>query len=204
MIYTITCDGELLFDPRLQDYALQNPVLDREANRAGTLSFTIYPGHPMYGQVHFLKSRLKVYRDGTLIFMARPSHVKRNFRGGIEYKCEEILAALEDVLFRPNGAKNYYSNIFVLLMADYVGHCLSSSVMPLVLRGNLSTHVGKDDYGNPKTIAIADDSYPTTMEIIEKEIISREDEEDENYFLPRYGTCNQQSRNGEDCLYLCC
>ena len=206
MIYTITCDGELLFDPRLQDYALQNPVLDREANRAGTLTFTIYPNHPMYGQVHFLKSRLKVYRDGTLIFIARPSHVKRNFRSGIEYKCEEILAALDDVLFRPSGNKSTYPGLVGYTYTYYVGLAQNNISMPLIDIGEHSPNVGKIDGSsiNYKTKAIADDSYPTCLELLQKEYL--DDDEEENYLLPRYGTYHREGtvpapREGEDCLF---
>ena len=50
-MYTIYVDGRLLYDPRIQDTALKNPILELEANKHGSLSFTIFPNHAEYGNI---------------------------------------------------------------------------------------------------------------------------------------------------------
>lgn len=100
-MYTIYVDGRLLYDPRIADTALKSPTLELEANKHGSLSFTIHPTHAEYGNIQKLLSTLSVYRDGQLVYQGRPTYSNRAFRKGIEYKCEEMTARMNDFLLRP-------------------------------------------------------------------------------------------------------
>ena len=100
-MYTLYSDGNLLFAPRFDEYTVEAPTMTQEANKIDALTFTVYPNHPCYGGISQITSTLSVYNEGTLIKQFRPSYSKRVFRNGIQYKCEGILARLNDFKFRP-------------------------------------------------------------------------------------------------------
>lgn len=100
-MYTIYHNGRLMYDPRFDEYGLEAPTMTLEANKFGTLSFTIYPNHPEYDNPSKLTSVLSVYKDGTLYKQFRPTWSRRAFRNGVQHKCESILARLNDFQFRP-------------------------------------------------------------------------------------------------------
>lgn len=100
-MYTLYNDGALLFDPRFDEYTVEAPTMTQEANKIDALTFTIYPNHPSYGNISKITSTLSVFKDGALVKQFRPSWSRRAFRNGIQYKCEGILARLNDFKFRP-------------------------------------------------------------------------------------------------------
>lgn len=124
-MYRIMMDSALFFDPRVDGYPLGNPKLIREANKIGTLTFTIYPPHPAYGEIKMLTTVFSVYKDGNLIYQGRPAYSKRTFRNGIEYKCEELTAVMNDFQFRPvafqGGTYQFFSSV-ISSANNYSGH----------------------------------------------------------------------------------
>ena len=109
-------DERPFFDPRLPGYPLEQPTMSREEGKLATLTFTIYPGHPEYGNLTLKKSQLWLYADGALLVKFRPVSVHRAFAGGLEYQCEELLGLTADILYRPNA---YGAN---LKAVDILGH----------------------------------------------------------------------------------
>lgn len=63
MICTIYSDNELIYDPRLPEYAVIEPTLDLAVNEPGLLTFTVPETHPGIAYLVKLVSRIKVYRD---------------------------------------------------------------------------------------------------------------------------------------------
>lgn len=100
-MYTLTIDGRPLFDPRLDDYKLEAPTLNQQANRLSTLTFSIYPNHGEYGAFEKLKSDIMLYADGDRLARFRPVYSKAAMRGGVNHKCEELAARLNDFQRRP-------------------------------------------------------------------------------------------------------
>lgn len=100
-MYTVYNAGRLMFDPRFDEYSLEAPTMTLEANKFGTLTFTIYPNHPEYDRLSKITSVLSVYKDGTLYKQFRPTWSRRAFKGGVQHKCESILARLNDFQYRP-------------------------------------------------------------------------------------------------------
>lgn len=78
-MYQVYCDGELIHDPRLQEYQLLSPSLSLELNKTGSFTFTQYPNHPGYGAIRKLKSLIEIKKDGVVLFRGRPLPVKRAF-----------------------------------------------------------------------------------------------------------------------------
>lgn len=139
-MYTIQLDGRLFYDPRLADYALNKPTLTLEANKHGTLSFTVYPAHPEYHAIKKTVSKLAVYRDKELICLARPTYVKRTFRNGLEYKCEEVTAWLNDFMLRPGQYDYTVEGFFGFILDSYNARADSQNA---ILLGRITC--GKDD-----------------------------------------------------------
>ena len=118
-MYTITLDDSLFFDPRVDGYPLGSPKLTREANKIGTLSFTLFPKHPAYNRVKMLTSMFAVRKDGRLIYQGRPAYSKRKFKGAIEYKCEEVTACMNDYKFRPVSFSGSADDLFREIITSY-------------------------------------------------------------------------------------
>lgn len=100
-MYTMTIDKRPLYDPTRTGYALELPDGMFEANKIGTMTFTIYPDNPEYYSITLRVSTIRVYRDGDIYSVYRPVRARRMFKGGVEYTCEELTALLNDFLHRP-------------------------------------------------------------------------------------------------------
>ena len=144
-MYRIMLDRELFFDPRVDGYPLSSPKLIREANKIGTLTCTIYTMHPAYGHIKMLTSIFSVYRDGRLIYQGRPAYSKRTFKGGIEYKCEEMTAALNDFQFRPVTFSGGTDEFFQVVLAS-AGDRLTAAQFGLGTVTNAGNMDLKTDY----------------------------------------------------------
>lgn len=118
-MYTIKFGNDIFYDPRLDGYPVGDPKLVREANKLGTLTFTVYPTHPAYGNIQTLRSVFAVYKDWKLIYKGRPAYSKRAFKNGMDYKCEEITGAMNDYLYRPEEFSGDVSDLFYLILASF-------------------------------------------------------------------------------------
>lgn len=118
-MYTLTNNGSTLFDPRIQECSLENPMWILEANMLGTLSFTIYPNNPEYNKITKTGSYINVYLDGELMQILRPVSARAGFRGGIEYQCEELGARLNDVLKRPAVFEGTVTKYITTMVNEY-------------------------------------------------------------------------------------
>lgn len=104
-MYRLMVDGKRLHDTDFADYVVEKPTLKLAANKLCTLTFTIYNNNPQFDQIQKLRSVITVYRDSDIIAKVRPIKTKLNFRGGLEYTCEDMLGKLNDMIRRPS----YYS-----------------------------------------------------------------------------------------------
>jgi len=100
-MYRILCDSYVLYDPRLPELFVLEPALTQKKNEPGELSFTISKEHPHFGVLEKLKSRIKVYRDDTLIWMGRAIEDERDLYENRKVLVEGTLAFLLDSILRP-------------------------------------------------------------------------------------------------------
>lgn len=99
-MYTITCDGKTLHDPRLgEGYVVLGATLTLEAEKAGALEFTVEPTNQCYSDISPLKNRINVYRDGSCIWEGRPLKVETGFNLDMHIICEGRIAELRDAPF---------------------------------------------------------------------------------------------------------
>lgn len=140
-MYTIYHNGSLMYSPEFDEYTLEAPTMTLEANKFGTLQFTIYPDHPEYPRLSKITSVLSVYKDGALYRQFRPTYSKRVFRGGMTHKCESVLARLNDFQFRPfdyTTPQNVENTIedFVEMVLDSYNARVDMSLQ--ILKGNIT------------------------------------------------------------------
>ena len=104
-MYSIYADEYLIYDSRMQDYVAMDPKLTLKANEAGQLTFTLPSTNPSISHITRLKSRIKVYRDSTLIFLGRIIEDSVSLDSKHVYVAEGTLAYLLDSVIRPFTAE---------------------------------------------------------------------------------------------------
>ena len=118
-MYTVYCDDVLLYDPRLPEYVLVEPVLLLNNNEPGQLAFGIPDGHPSASAITRLRSRIKVYRDSTPIFTGRVIEDDAGLKHQKKYAVEGVLACLLDSIQRPFSFEGSISELFAQLIATH-------------------------------------------------------------------------------------
>nr|DAU37976.1 MAG TPA: tail protein [Caudoviricetes sp.] len=118
-MHQVYCDGQLLHDPRLQEYQLLSPSLSLELNKTGTFTFTMYPDHPGYGVISKLKSIITIEKNGAVLFRGRPLSSKEGFYKQLDYTCEGELAFLLDSRVRPFEMAGEVMELFTYLINQH-------------------------------------------------------------------------------------
>ena len=99
---------ELFYDSELGDptWAVANPIVKLELNKAGTLSFTILPTHPMYDSFQRMITYVRVTLDDEEIFRGRFLEIQDSMYKERAIQCEGDIAYLVDSLQPPQQTKN--------------------------------------------------------------------------------------------------
>ena len=161
-MYQVYCDGQLLHDPRLQDYQLLSPSLSLELNKTGSFTFTQYPNHPMAGLVQKLKSVIEVKKDGAVLFRGRPLSSKEGFYKQQDYTCEGELAFLLDSRVRPFEMVGGVTELFTYLINQHNEQVEETKRFKV---GNV-TVTDPNDYINRSNV-----TYETTFDILKTRLL---------------------------------
>ncbi len=116
-MYKVLCDDTKIFDSRVEELALINPVLKLEENKAGSFAFTMSPTHPMYDAVKKRESLIQVYRDDEMLFCGVCIKETKNFYKQKTITCEGELSFLNDTIQRP---KRYQGATARGLLEEYI------------------------------------------------------------------------------------
>ena len=119
MVYTVYCDGKLLFDPRVDELAIFDKKIALEVNKTGSFDFKIYPSHPMYDRIKRLKSSIEVYQDAYLVFRGRVLDDTQDFNNAKDVICEGDLAFLNDGIVRPYTYSGSVSGFLSYILVEY-------------------------------------------------------------------------------------
>lgn len=105
---------ELLYSSAADDEssALINPQVKAEIGKAGSLTFTILPTHPMYDDLKPFKTFLKVEIDGTEIFYGRVLDTSKDIYNQKNVTCEGDLTFLLDSVCTPGDYNETVSAFF--------------------------------------------------------------------------------------------
>jgi hypothetical protein len=118
-MYRILCDSYVLYDPRLPEFFVFEPELTQKKNEPGELTFKISKEHPHYGVLEKLKSRIKVYRDDTLIWVGRAIEDERDLYENRELVVEGVLAFLLDSILRPFSFDGTIAELFQWILTQH-------------------------------------------------------------------------------------
>jgi hypothetical protein len=102
-MYRITLGNDTIYDPRLPECFVENPVLHQKENKISTLSFRIYPTHAQYGQFVKLASIASIYKDSQTRPMWKGRVLSTTMRTdkSMVIEFEDLLAYLLDSIVRP-------------------------------------------------------------------------------------------------------
>ena len=100
-MYTVRLDDKKIYDARIDDLKLIEPVIELEENNAGSFSFTIQDNHPSYDDIKRRKSIIKVYEDDEIIFAGMVYEIEEDFCKNKKVYCEGELSYLNDTIQRP-------------------------------------------------------------------------------------------------------
>lgn len=102
-MYRIYADGELLYSPELMNegYAVLEPKLTTELNKAGSLQFVLPTNNVMYDKLNKLKTTIIVKNDNAEIWRGRILHDEKDFYNRKSVYCEGELSFLFDTIQRP-------------------------------------------------------------------------------------------------------
>lgn len=118
-MYTIKLDGQLFWDPRVEDLRILEPKVKLEVNRAGSLTFSVTPSHPLYAQIKKLKSIVEVFKDGVLVFRGRPLDDELDSWNIKSVICEGDLALFNDSIVRPYDFTGTISDYLAMFISNH-------------------------------------------------------------------------------------
>ena len=102
-MYQIYCDDILIYDPRIENLQVIEPVLGLGLNKTGSLTFKIPNTNPRYSIIEKLKSEISVYQDKEKLFVGRVLNDDILFNKTKNIECEGELAYLIDTIQRNAG-----------------------------------------------------------------------------------------------------
>ena len=107
-MYKILVDNILMYDSRIEELALINPVVTLEENKAGSFSFKIPPKHPYYDLIQRRKSIVQVFQDDEEepIFSGMCIEITNDFYKQKQIYCEGELAYFNDSIQRQARYQN--------------------------------------------------------------------------------------------------
>ena len=100
MAYTVTYDGDFLFDPYGDD-VITDSNISGEVNAAVYFDFTIARNHRLYNKLEEKAGIVRVYSDSKLLFMGEITDIQEDFYGSKQVSCVDPRDHLNDVLLRP-------------------------------------------------------------------------------------------------------
>lgn len=115
-MYRVYCDGQQIYNSKLENYQIFSPSLEMELNKTGSFLFSIFPDHPYYGLIKKLKSIITVWQDDYLLFRGRVLEDEMGWHNEKKITCEGELAFLLDSIQRPydyTGTVTGYLNLLV-------------------------------------------------------------------------------------------
>ena len=117
-MFQITSGTEIVHSPlmALQDRIAITPILERELNRQGSLTFSVAPTHPMYDDLSPRLSYVSVADDNSEIWRGRVISTERGFNGVRKVYCEGELSYFNDTRWLPYLYKGTRKGLFALIV----------------------------------------------------------------------------------------
>lgn len=177
-MYQIFFNDLPIYDPRDSTLYIRQPHCHLAVGEAGTLAFTIDPGHPYAGRLSKLSGVLSLKADGQTIYRGRIRKDTRDFNLSRRIESEGLLACLNDSLVSPFTFPDDFMDD-----AGYETAAASGNVIKYFLSWLLDRHnsqvgteqrieLGEVTVTDPNNyISRASSEYLTTMEAVKKKLV---------------------------------
>lgn len=113
----VYADNQLVYDSRLEDYALLGLTVTAGLNKGGTASIIMPQHHPAYTSFTSYKTVVTIFRDGSLLFRGRALYPTDDFYNRRTITCEGERCFLRDGILR---APYLYQDDPAAIFADLV------------------------------------------------------------------------------------
>lgn len=100
-MYQILLDDIVFYDVRDKDLNIDNPTLDLEINKVGTLKFKIFPSHPYFNNLENKVSKFTIKKGNRTIFKGRMVNEEQGINNSKNIEVEGCLVYLNDSVVRP-------------------------------------------------------------------------------------------------------
>ena len=163
-MYRVTLDNNTIYDPRLPECFVENPILHQKANKVGTLSFRVYPTHAQYGQFVKLASIASVYKDDQPQPMWRGRVLSTIMRTdkSMMIEFEDLLSYLLDSILRPFDFSGSVSDFLEYILTQHNEQVTPAQQIHL----GIVTVIDPNNY-----IHRSSTDYLSTWEVIESRLI---------------------------------
>lgn len=120
-MYKVTVDGITIHDSTLGDPAVLvlDGIVKKQANKADSFTFTIYPNNVGHGSIWTLASVIEVYKDDELLFRGRPISSADGWENQRTYTCEGEFAFFNDTILRPYSFTGTVQNYLQTLITQH-------------------------------------------------------------------------------------
>lgn len=119
MIVQVYAGDVLIYDNRLENYALFSLKVQAKAESGGNAALQMPRTHPAYSRFVSLKTIVKILRDGELIFRGRALFPSDDFDGSRTITCESERCFFADAVMRPYLYRTDPAAIFRDIVAIY-------------------------------------------------------------------------------------
>lgn len=100
-MYIVKIGNKKIYDPRIDELTLIEPIIELEENSAGSFSFTMPSEHPLYDAIERRKTVIQVFEDNDLLFSGMAYEVEDDFYHNKKVYCEGELSYFNDTIQRP-------------------------------------------------------------------------------------------------------
>ena len=181
-MYKIYLGSSLVFDDSdiREERFVEEPTLEMEVGKAGTLKFSVYPNHPLYNSFYKLKSYVTLMRNDEVLFKGRVLSSEDNMVGARKITVEGSLAFLNDSVIRPYDFSEftYQRKTPAQLLEWYLTqHNSQVESTRQIALGTVTVTLPEGQYLTPSTR-----SYDNTLSNINKQLL----DECGGYLIVRY------------------
>ena len=178
VVYFVKYGKEYLHDPRYEEYILLDLTIENETNSCGYCDFTIYPDNPMYDKIRErdMDNLVEVYDDDTLLFAGYIYELGKEFKTDGHVKCKGELSYLNDSIVRPYStetrgfgqkAPSTVSAYFEWLIEQHNNQVSENKRFKIGINTSAAL-------ANNTMLRITNDSYPTTLDEINNNLIGED------------------------------
>lgn len=163
-MYKIYLDNLPIYDVRDKEYLVENPNLELEINKVGSLKFKINDTHPYFDRLEKLSTVLTVYKGNKTVFKGRIVGDEQGLYNEKNIECEGVLGYLNDSIVRPYSFNGTPAEHFTSLINNHNSQVAEHQRLKI---GTI-TVTDPNDY-----IIRSSTKYSSTWDILNEDLIEK-------------------------------